>query len=90
MFVFALLNLGDFSQGLKPFVVGLLIMVIGLGVGTTTGFALNLARDWGPRFAYSVIPVPNRGSGEWYYSWVPMFGPLTGGIIAAGLQVMVK
>ena len=90
VFVFALLNLGDFTQGLKPLVVGLLIMVVGLGVGTTTGFALNRARDWGPRFAYSVIPVPNRGSGEWYYSWVPMFGPLTGGIIAAGLQVMVK
>lgn len=56
-FVFALLNLGDFDKGLKPLVVGLLIMVIGQALGDTTGFALNPARDWSPRLAYTVFPV---------------------------------
>lgn len=88
VFVFALLNLGDFSQGLKPLVVGLLIMVVGMGLGTTTGFALNPARDWGPRLAYTLLPVPNKGSAEWNYAWVPMFGPLVGGIAATLVQTV--
>lgn len=86
-FVFILLNLGDFTQGLKPFVVGTLILVIGTGLGTTTGFAINPARDWGPRLAYTLLPVPNGGSGEWWYAWVPMVGPLVGGCIAAAIKV---
>lgn len=89
-FIFILLNLGDFTQGLKPFIVGTLILVIGAGLGTTTGFAINPARDWGPRFAYTILPVPNKGSAEWGYAWVPMFGPLVGGIAAAGLQFLLK
>ncbi|KRN02031.1 glycerol uptake facilitator related permease (major Intrinsic protein family) [Levilactobacillus senmaizukei DSM 21775 = NBRC 103853] len=89
-FIFVLLNLGDFTDGLKPFIVGMLIMIIGMGLGTTTGFALNPARDWGPRLAYAILPVPHRGSAEWSYAWVPMCGPIVGGLLAAGLQVMIK
>lgn len=89
-FIFILLNLGDFTQGMKPFIVGTLILVIGAGLGTTTGFAINPARDWGPRLAYTILPVPNKGSAEWGYAWVPMFGPLVGGIAAAGLQFVLK
>ncbi|QEA31254.1 MIP/aquaporin family protein [Secundilactobacillus malefermentans] len=89
VFIFILLNLGDFTQGLKPLIVGLLIAVVGMGLGTTTGFAINPARDWGPRLAYTILPVPNKSNAEWSYSWVPMFGPLVGGLIAAGLEVLV-
>lgn len=89
-FVFILLNLGDFTTGLKPFIVGMLIFVIGAGLGTTTGFAINPARDWAPRFAYTILPVPNKGSANWGYAWVPMFGPLLGGIIATAIEVAVK
>ncbi|KJW13446.1 MIP/aquaporin family protein [Levilactobacillus spicheri] len=89
-FVFILLNLGNFTQGLKPFIVGTLITVVGMGLGTTTGFALNPARDWGPRLAYTILPVPNRGNAHWEYAWVPMCGPIVGGILAAGLQVLIK
>ncbi|KRK96963.1 glycerol uptake facilitator related permease (major Intrinsic protein family) [Secundilactobacillus odoratitofui DSM 19909 = JCM 15043] len=89
-FVFILLNLGDFTTGLKPFIVGMLIFVIGAGLGTTTGFAINPARDWAPRFAYTILPVPNKGSANWGYAWVPMFGPLLGGIIATAVEVAVK
>ncbi|GAK47086.1 glycerol uptake facilitator protein [Secundilactobacillus oryzae JCM 18671] len=90
VFVFILLNLGNFTEGLKPFIVGMLIAVIGMGLGTTTGFAINPARDWGPRLAYTILPVPNKGGAEWSYSWVPMVGPLAGGLIAAGLEVLVN
>lgn len=89
-FVLILLNLGDFTQGLKPIIVGLVIFVIGAGLGTTTGFALNPARDWGPRLAYTLLPVPHKGSGHWNYAWVPMVGPIVGAILATGLQVVLK
>lgn len=89
-FIFILLNLGDFTQGLKPFIVGTVIAVVGMALGTTTGFALNPARDWGPRLAYTLLPVPNRGNAEWSYAWVPMCGPIVGGLLAAGLQVILK
>lgn len=81
-FVFILLNLGNFTTGIKPFVVGLLIAVVGTGLGPTTGFAMNPARDWSPRLAYTILPVPNKGPAEWSYAWVPMCGPLVGGILA--------
>lgn len=89
IFVFALLNLGDFSKGLKPLIVGLLIMVVGQALGGTTGFALNPARDWSPRLAYSIFPIPHKTSGNWSYAWVPMCGPIVGGILAAGLQSLL-
>ncbi|WP_281166061.1 MIP/aquaporin family protein [Liquorilactobacillus sicerae] len=86
VFIFTLLNLGDFTQGLKPLIVGLLITVVGQALGGTTGFALNPARDWGPRLAYTILPVPNRSSANWSYAWVPMLGPLAGGLLAGALQ----
>ena len=89
-FIFILLNMVDFTQGLKPLLVGILIMTIGMGLGSTTGFAINPARDWSPRLAYTILPVPNKSSAEWNYAWVPMFGPLVGGLLAAGLQAWIK
>ncbi|VDG19486.1 Glycerol uptake facilitator permease (Major Intrinsic Protein Family) [Lactobacillus delbrueckii subsp. bulgaricus ND02] [Lactiplantibacillus mudanjiangensis] len=86
-FIFILLNLGNFTQGLKPLIVGALITTIGLTLGGTTGFALNPARDWGPRLAYTLLPVPHKDSAHWHYAWVPMIGPLVGGVLAAALQV---
>ncbi|MGF7436912.1 MIP/aquaporin family protein [Lentilactobacillus senioris] len=90
VFIFVLLNLGDFTTGLKPFIVGMLIMVLGVSLGTTTGFAINPARDWGPRLAYTIWPIPNKSGAEWSYAWVPMVGPMLGGFLAAGLQSIIK
>lgn len=53
---------------------------------STTGFALNPARDWSPRLAYTILPVPNKGKGEWSYAWVPMLGPLAGSLFACWIE----
>ncbi|QBO35946.1 aquaporin family protein [Periweissella cryptocerci] len=88
-FIFVLLSLGDFAAGLKPLVVGFVILAIGMSLGTTTGYAINPARDWGPRLAYTILPVPHRGATNWAYAWIPMVGPIVGGILAAGLFKIV-
>ena len=88
-FIFCLLNLGDFTKGLKPLIVGLLIMVIGQALGGTTGFALNPARDFAPRLAYAILPVPNKGDANCEYAWVPVLGPIAGGLAAAFLQMFL-
>lgn len=88
-FIFCLLNLGDFTKGLKPLIVGLLIMVIGQALGGTTGFALNPARDFAPRLAYAILPVPNKGDANLEYAWVPVLGPIAGGLAAAFLQMFL-
>lgn len=65
--------------------VGLLVLGIGLSLGGPTGYAINPARDLGPRIAHALLPFPNKGSSDWAYSWVPIVGPLIGAALAAGL-----
>lgn len=73
----------DFAEGLNPMVVGALIIAIGVSLGGTTGFAINPARDLGPRIAHFILPVKGKGSSDWSYSWIPVIGPVTGGILGA-------
>ncbi|WP_313635708.1 MIP/aquaporin family protein, partial [Exiguobacterium sp.] len=81
--VFGILALGltTFGDGLKPLIVGLLVVVIGLSLGGTTGYAINPARDLGPRIAHAILPIPNKGSSDWGYSWIPVVGPIIGGAL---------
>ncbi|MDR0298215.1 MAG: aquaporin family protein [Streptococcaceae bacterium] len=88
VFVFVLLKLGDFSQGLKPLIVGLLIMTIGNALGSTTGYALNPARDLMPRLAYSILPIPNKTDSNWGYAWVPIAGPIAGALLACAINLI--
>jgi len=83
--VLALLFIGsnEFTQGLNPIVVGLLVVSIGLSLGGTTGFAINPARDLGPRLAHTVLPIYGKGSSDWRYAWVPITGPILGGLAGA-------
>lgn len=84
--VFALLFLvgpNNFSEGLAPLVVGLLIVVIGLSLGGATGYAINPARDLGPRIMHAILPIPGKGGSDWGYAWVPVVGPIIGGIYGA-------
>jgi len=66
-----------------PFTVGLAVLVIGLALGGTTGYAINPARDLGPRIMHAILPIPGKGSSDWGYSWIPVVGPIVGAIIAA-------
>ncbi len=83
---FADANLGAiFSVGIVPLIVGFLVLAIGLSLGGPTGYAINPARDLGPRIAHAVLPIPGKGDSDWSYSWIPIVGPLVGGIIGAVL-----
>lgn len=73
----------DFTEGLNPLIVGLLILAIGLSLGGTTGYAINPARDLGPRLAHFFLPIAGKGSSNWKYAWIPVAGPLIGGIAGA-------
>jgi glycerol uptake facilitator protein len=74
-----------FADGLNPLVVGALVASIGLSLGGPTGFAINPARDLGPRIAHAVLPIAGKGSSDWAYSWIPVVGPLIGALLGAGL-----
>ena len=81
------LNFGLGSLGALP--VALVVWVIGLGLGGTTGYAINPARDLGPRILYSILPFKYKRDSDWSYSWVPVIGPLIGGAIAAYLYLIL-
>ena len=72
-----------YYEGLNPILIGALIVAIGLSLGGTTGFAINPARDLGPRFAHFILPIPGKGSSDWSYSWIPIVGPFIGGLLGA-------
>lgn len=73
---------GEASSGLKPFLVGVLVWGIGLSLGGTTGYAINPARDLGPRIAHQILPIAGKGSGNWSYAWLPVVAPLAGAAVA--------
>jgi glycerol uptake facilitator len=66
---------------LIPYLVGILVFAIGLSLGGPTGFAINPARDLGPRLIHAFFPIQGKGSSEWNYAWIPVFGPLVGGAL---------
>jgi len=72
-----------FTEGLNPLIVGFLIVSIGLSLGATTGYAINPARDFGPRLAHAVLPIVGKGSSDWPYAWIPVVGPCLGGVLGA-------
>lgn len=72
-----------FAEGLNPLILGALIVAIGLSLGGTTGFAINPARDLAPRIAHAILPIPGKGSSDWSYSWIPVVGPIIGGVAGA-------
>lgn len=81
------LNLGaeelNLSPALGPPLVGLTVWAVGLSLGGPTGYAINPARDLGPRIAHAILPIANKGSSHWGYSWIPVVGPVLGGLAGA-------
>jgi glycerol uptake facilitator len=86
--VFALFIATPFTGGAVPayfafFGVALLVFAIGMSLGGPTGYAINPARDLGPRIIHAILPIPGKGSSDWAYSWIPVVGPIIGGILGA-------
>ncbi len=69
--------------------VGLLVLAIGLSLGGTTGYAINPARDLAPRFMHAILPISTKGNSDWSYSWIPVVGPVIGGLLAAGVYTLL-
>lgn len=74
-----------FSRALQPLLVGILVLGIGLSLGGSTGYAINPARDLGPRIAHAVLPIPGKGPSDWSYSWIPVVAPIAGAVVGAAL-----
>ncbi|MGD7654249.1 MAG: MIP/aquaporin family protein, partial [Verrucomicrobiales bacterium] len=101
MLVFGVLAIGKLSTGLTgdlpaamntfagPMLVGLLVFSIGLSLGGPTGYAINPARDLGPRIAHSLLPIAGKGGSDWMYAWIPVVIPLVGGVAGAQLFVFL-
>ncbi|KAA9395150.1 aquaporin family protein [Kocuria coralli] len=83
--VFVILMFGGTPSGLGPLAVALLVVGIGASLGGPTGYAINPARDLGPRIAHAILPIRGKGGSDWGYAWIPVAGPLIGGLIAGGL-----
>jgi glycerol uptake facilitator protein len=90
LLIFVILAIGNQENApevgmgsLGSFPTATLIMVVGMSLGGTTGYALNPARDLGPRIAHALLPIKGKGTSGWGYSWVPIFGPLVGAVLAA-------
>lgn len=75
--------------GLSPLLVSSLIWSVGLSLGATTGYAINPARDFGPRLAHAVLPIAGKGSSDWAYAWVPFLGPAVGAALAGYVLLLL-
>ena len=85
--IFGILTIGknEFFAGFQPFIIGLLIITIGLSLGGTTGWALNPARDFGPRLVHFLLPIPQKRDSNWSYAWIPVVAPIVGCVFGAFL-----
>lgn len=83
--VFSLLGVAqtEMAPGFGPLIASFIILVIGLSLGGTTGYAINPARDLGPRIAHAICPIAGKGHSDWSYAWIPVVAPICGGILGA-------
>ncbi len=79
----------DLAKGFGPVLVGVIVMAIGLSLGGPTGYAINPARDLGPRIAHAVLPIDGKGTSDWGYAWIPIVGPIIGGVLGALVYQLV-
>lgn len=87
--VYVVVAFGSTPSGLGPLAVALLVVGIGASLGGPTGYAINPARDLGPRIAHALLPIPGKGSSNWAYAWVPIVGPIIGGVLGGFLASVV-
>jgi glycerol uptake facilitator protein len=82
MFAIMLIGANKYAEGLGPIAVGILILGMGLSFGGPTGYALNPARDLGPRIMHAILPIDGKGDSDWSYSWIPVVAPICGAVCA--------
>lgn len=89
--MFGIMGIGASKMvaGISPIAIGLLIWVIGLSLGGPTGYAINPARDFGPRLAHFLLPIKNKRDSDWGYSWIPIIAPILGGIAGTVLFTVI-
>lgn len=91
--VLAALMMASAEDGLgavKALPIAMIVFAVGLSLGGTTGYAINPARDFGPRLAHFLLPIPNKRDSDWGYSWIPIVGPVIGAVVAALIFQAVK
>jgi len=89
--VFIASAVGDAKVGtLEPALVGMVVWAIGLSLGATTGYAINPARDLGPRLAHAILPIAGKGPSDWGYAWIPVVGPCIGALLATVLYHVLQ
>ena len=71
------------APGLGALIVGIVVLSVGFSLGSTTGYAINPARDLGPRLMHAILPIPNKVGSDWGYAWIPVVGPILGGLVGA-------
>ena len=81
LFGIMFIGMNEFANGLNPLIVGGLVCAIGISLGGTTGYAINPVRDFIPRLAHFILPISGKGDSNWNYSWIPVIGPIIGGIL---------
>ena len=84
-----LANTAPSQSGLSPLLIGFLVWAIGLSLGAPTGYAMNPARDLGPRLAHALLPIAGKGESDWSYAWVPILGPALGALLGAFAYVRI-
>jgi glycerol uptake facilitator protein len=90
LLVYVILVLGKTPTQVGPLAVALLVLGIGMSLGGPTGYAINPARDLGPRVAHAVLPIRGKGSNDWGYAWIPVVGPVVGGVLAGLFDQIVN
>ncbi|MDW7798333.1 MIP/aquaporin family protein [Streptococcus canis] len=77
------------AAGFGPLIVGFVVMAVGFSLGATTGYAINPARDLGPRIMHALLPISNKGDSDWSYAWIPVLGPILGGVAGALIYQLI-
>lgn len=83
------MGMNKLADGMGPIIVGLVVIAVGFSLGATTGYAINPARDLGPRIMHAILPIENKGDSDWSYAWIPVLGPIVGGAVGALLYQMI-
>lgn len=82
-------HVSDIPSGINTILVSIIVMTVGMSLGGLTGYAINPARDLGPRIAHAILPISGKRDSNWHYAWIPVLGPILGALLAVGVYHMI-